>query len=193
MTAAEPSDVLVPGSSKNNPLLGPLPLGGLTAVTSLGSAAPGLAKHPQPQAYQQTYQEQQVLTASPQQLLLMLYDGAIRFLKIGRKAQLAGDTEKSHQNLVRAQKIIAEFMGSLDLELGGEAAQNLLQLYEYLHHQLVQANLKKEIALIDEVLGHLSELRKTWAQAIAIANQENQAENAANSQASLDSEEGLRG
>jgi flagellar protein FliS len=120
----------------------------------------------------QHYQEQQITTASKEQLLIMLYDGAIRFCKVAKKAMLENNIEKSNHHLIRAQRIIMEFMGSLDLNVGGETAKQLFVLYEYLHHQLVQANVKKETALIDEVIEHLSGLRQTWVAAIEITKQE---------------------
>ena len=128
-------------------------------------------------AYQvhQQYQKQQVHTASPEQLLIMLYDGAIRFCKVARKAIAEKDISKSHENLIKAQKIISEFMATLDTDVGGEAAENLLKLYEYLHHQLVQANIKKDEERVTDVINHLQDLRKTWNQAIVIAAKEREA------------------
>lgn len=118
------------------------------------------------------YRKQQIETASPEEVLIMLYDGAIRFLNVARKAIEEKDIEKSHNNLMKAQNIIIEFMNSLDMELGGEIAFNLYRLYEYLHHRLVQANIKKDVAMVDEVLDHLKSLKATWEEAIRIARQE---------------------
>lgn len=120
------------------------------------------------------YQKQQVETASPEELLILMYDGAIRFLNVARKAMEEKNIEKSHNNLIRAQHIITELMASLDMEIGGEVAQNLFRLYDYLHYRLVQANIKKDTAMIDEVLSHLRSLKETWEQAIKIAHQERQ-------------------
>ena len=120
----------------------------------------------------QSYLQQQVQTASREQLLLMLYDGAIRFLKVARKGMEAQDVEKAHQNLIRGQRIVSELMASLDVKLGGEPARNLMNLYEYLYYRLVQANLKKDVAMLDEVLEHLAQLRQTWEEAIRIAARE---------------------
>ncbi|MBY0450717.1 MAG: flagellar export chaperone FliS [Cyanobacteria bacterium] len=120
------------------------------------------------------YQKQQVETASPEELLLLMYDGAIRFLNVARKSMEEKNIEKSHNNLIRAQHIVTELMASLDMEIGGEVAQNLFRLYDYLHYRLVQANIKKDTAMIDEVLTHLRSLKETWEQAIKIAHQERQ-------------------
>jgi flagellar protein FliS len=118
------------------------------------------------------YKKNQVETASPEEILLMLYDGAIRFLVVAKKGIEEKNIEKSHKNLVKAQQIILEFMNSLDMEIGGEMAVNLYRLYEYLHYRLVQANIKKDVAMIDEVLGHLRSLKTTWEEAIRIARVE---------------------
>ncbi len=102
----------------------------------------------------------------------MLFDGAIRFSVIAKKAMNNGDIEKCHTHLIKTQNILTELMISLDMEIGGEMAKNLYKLYDYLHYQLVQANVKKDPALIDEVLHHLRDLKKTWEEAIKIAKNE---------------------
>lgn len=118
------------------------------------------------------YQKQAIETASQEEILLMLYDGAIRFLLISKKAHEAQDWEKYNRHLLKTQNIILEFMNSLDLEMAGEVGRNLYNLYEYFHYQLVQANIKKDLALVDEVLTHLRGLKATWSEAIRIAQQE---------------------
>jgi flagellar secretion chaperone FliS len=102
----------------------------------------------------------------------MLYDGAIRFLLIAKKAHEAKDWEKYNNHLIKAQHIVLEFMNSLDMEVGGEMAVNLFRLYEYLHYRLVQANIKKDVAMVDEVLDHLRNLKSTWEEAIRLASKE---------------------
>jgi len=87
---------------------------------------------------------------------------------------LAQDYEKSNHFLLKTQRIITEFMGSLDLKNENETTKQLFLLYEYLHHQLVQANVQKNTVLVDDVLEHLIDLRKTWVTAIEIAQQEAQ-------------------
>jgi len=108
------------------------------------------------------YQQAQVDTASPERLLLMLYEGAIRFLNAGRKGILERKYEVAHQNIVKAQDIITEFMATLNMKDGGEFAQNLFDLYEYLNGRLTQANLQKDVAIVDEVLGFVRELHEAW-------------------------------
>ena len=118
------------------------------------------------------YKKNQIETATPEEILIMLYEGAIRFLLLAKKASAANDLEKCNKNIIKAQHIVREFMDSLDMEVGGEMSLNLYRLYEYLHYRLVQANIKKDIAMIDEVLDHLRSLKSTWEEAIRIAQQE---------------------
>ena len=124
----------------------------------------------------QQYKAQQVETASPEQILILLYEGAIRFLGIARRATEQGDIEKAHKHLLKAQRIITELMVSLDIEIGGQTAQSLYDLYDYLHYRLVEANLNRDVTMIDEVLGHLRPLKATWEQAIEITLRERQAQ-----------------
>ncbi len=118
------------------------------------------------------YKAQQIQTATPEEILILLYEGAIRFLMVARKAIEADELEKAHNHLVKTQRIITELMLSLDMDIGGEVAKNLYSLYDYLHYRLVQANLQKDVTMIDEVLEHLRALKQTWEQAIRIAAQE---------------------
>jgi flagellar protein FliS len=122
--------------------------------------------------YLKQYQQTQIQTASPEKILIMLYDGAIQFLNKARIAIEEKNIEKTHNNIIAAQRIITEFMNTLDLQTGGEVAKNLFDLYEYLHYRLVQANLKKDISMVDEVIEHLKDLKQTWEEAIKIAQRE---------------------
>lgn len=130
--------------------------------------------------YTDAYRTQQIQTATQEQLLIMLYEGAIRFLNLSKAGYEEKNLEKYHTNITKAQRIIMEFMTTLDLKMGGEMAKNLFSLYEYLHYQLMQANLKKNVSMIDEVLMHLRDLKATWEEAIGALKQE---ESRANRQA----------
>jgi flagellar protein FliS len=122
--------------------------------------------------YLKQYQQTQIQTASPEKILIMLYDGAIQFLNKAKVAIESKNIEDTHNNIISAQRIITEFMNTLDINSGGEMAKNLFSLYEYLHYRLVQANLKKDIEMIDEVIIHLKDLKQTWEEAIKIAQKE---------------------
>lgn len=112
------------------------------------------------------YLKNQIETSSPEQILILLYDGAIKFLNQAKIGIQNKDIELSHNNLTKAQNIISELRNTLDMEIGGDLANNLYALYNYFNRRLVQANIKKEIEPVDEVLEHLRGLRDTWKQAI---------------------------
>ena len=122
--------------------------------------------------YLKQYQTNQIQTASPEKILIMLYDGAIQFLNKAKKEIENNNIQEIHNNIVGAQRIIAELMNSLDMEIGGEVAVNLYNLYDFLYYTLVQANLKKDAAKVGEVLTHMKDLKETWEKAIIIANKE---------------------
>jgi flagellar protein FliS len=119
--------------------------------------------------YARTYQTQAVLTASPGLLVLMLYDGALRFLA---KAHVALEADKDdwhrfeviNRNIQKAQNIIAELKGTLNHDAGGEVAANLDRLYEYYIRRLHEANFKKDVNPVIEVEGLLGELRDGWSE-----------------------------
>ena len=122
--------------------------------------------------YIKQYQRMQVETASPEKILIMLYNGAINFLKKAKVAFEGNNKVEAHNNIIAAEKIILEFMTTLDMDLGGEMAKNLYALYDYLYNRLVESNMKNKPEIIDEVLDHLVKLRDTWNKAIEISNRE---------------------
>ena len=113
--------------------------------------------------YQQ-YQQQNVNTASPGELVVMLYDGCIRFIKQAVERINNNNMQEAHDAIIRAQDIILEFMSTLDMNY--EISQNLLALYDYMHGQLIEANIQKDADILQEVLELLTELRDTWAEAV---------------------------
>ncbi|MDD4549624.1 MAG: flagellar export chaperone FliS [Syntrophomonadaceae bacterium] len=115
------------------------------------------------QAYD-NYKRATVETAAPGKLLLMLYDGAIKNIDNAKKAINSKDMNTAHEQIIKAQDIILELIATLNMDYA--IAKNLFSLYEYLHYQLVQANLNKDIKPLDEVKGFLVELRETWEAAI---------------------------
>ena len=118
----------------------------------------------------QSYRQSQVETADQATLLLMLYSGAIKFLGQARTAMEEEDLVETNRLLGRVQDILCELMGSLNPDLP-EISGNLFQLYEYMHHQLVQANIKKDLSLIDSVDRMLNNLLDAWQAAIKGENQ----------------------
>jgi len=107
------------------------------------------------------YQEQAVLTASPGKLILFLYGRAISLLNQAQKALNNNEGEKAHNSLVGAQSILWELISSLDYKVE-PLAQNLFLLYDYMLQRLVEANLKKDKEIIEEVKGMLVELKESW-------------------------------
>lgn len=108
------------------------------------------------------YLETAVETASPVRLIVMLYDGAIRFINEAIYAMRQRDYETQNNRLQRAQKILAELISSLDFEKGGEIAENLFRLYTYMYNQLVEANLQDSPERLEHVIGLLADLREAW-------------------------------
>lgn len=122
--------------------------------------------------YVKQYQKMNIETATREQILIMLYDGAIQFLNKAKIALPKKDYENYNNNLIGAQKIIQEFINSLDREIAPQLAENLASLYEYFIRRLIHANIKKDIEAIDEVLTYLKNLKATWEKAIALNQQE---------------------
>lgn len=114
----------------------------------------------------QSYLEMKVKTASPIQLVIMLYDKAIVCLNTAieliNKKSIKFDV--INNNIIRAQDIISELMLSLDFEQGGEIAQNLFSIYDYCMKQMIDGNIKKDSNLLTDVVKILSELRSAWAE-----------------------------
>ena len=115
-----------------------------------------------------SYKAQSVQTASPGKLVLMLFDGYLRFTTAARNAFDETDMTKKNEginnNLIRAQNIVTELQSSLDMSVPGELPGTLYRLYDYVLHQLQQANLHKKAETIDEADKVINELREAWAE-----------------------------
>jgi flagellar protein FliS len=110
------------------------------------------------------YKETQIRTATPGRLVVMLYDGAIKCLNIAIET-LENKTLKLDQvsnNIIKAQDIVSELMVSLDFEKGGEIAKDLFNIYMYMNRELLDANIKKEVAPLKNVRKFLMDLREAW-------------------------------
>lgn len=126
-----------------------------------------------PAAYAQHYRSTAVNTASPAQLVLMLFDGALRFMGAAHRGFTEVDparrNEQIHNNLIKTQAILRELQCSLDLAAGGEFAKRMFQLYDYMLTQLRDANLKKAPEPIHVVEELLVPVRDAWSQMLAQA------------------------
>ncbi|HEY4544752.1 MAG TPA: flagellar export chaperone FliS [Tissierellaceae bacterium] len=111
-----------------------------------------------------TYKNNQILTAPQNKLVVMLYDGAIRNLKLSKIEMENKDLNKVNEYLQKTQDIVFELMSTLNLEVGGDVAKNLYSLYDYMYSRLIEANIKKDLEIINEIQGLLEELRDAWAQ-----------------------------
>jgi flagellar protein FliS len=110
------------------------------------------------------YKNNSVNYASKEQLLLMLVEGAVKFCKVARQAIVHKDVKKAHDALVRTQDIFSELMISLDTSVGDWAVQ-LFNVYAFIKDRLVEANLRKNIEIIDEILPLIEDINETWKEA----------------------------
>ena len=106
------------------------------------------------------YANNKILTASPAEVTLMLYEGAIKFCNIAIIAIENGEVEKAHVNIKKTQRIIEEFRNTLDRQY--KVAEDFDRIYVYLLQRLLQANIKKDKAILEEVNMHLRSVRDTW-------------------------------
>lgn len=112
-----------------------------------------------PAGYQQ-YEKNKILTASPAELTLMLYEGAIKFANIAIMAIEKGEIEKAHNNIRKVERIIEEFQATLNHKY--PVAKDFDEVYTYLKRRLLEANIKKDKDIMEEVLKHLRTMRDTW-------------------------------
>ena len=117
------------------------------------------------------YKRQQVMTATPEALTLMLYNGCLKFIKEGVEALAEKHYETANESLQKAQNIISEFRVTLNMDY--EISHQLLPLYNYAYDRLVEGNMKSDPTIIAEASDIMTELRDAWAQAMKKAREEN--------------------
>lgn len=120
-----------------------------------------------PSAYAQ-YNNSRVMTASPAELTLMLYDGAIKFCNIATVAVEKGDVQKTYDNIVKVERIIEYLRATLDMKYA--VAQDFENIYTYLLRRLVEANVKKDKEILDEINMHLHSVRDNWKEVMKANN-----------------------
>ena len=113
---------------------------------------------------QQAYRDSSVLTAPPERLVVMLYDGANRFLFQAAHAMRSGDVSLTNNRMQRAEAIISELRGTLNHEQGGEIAGRLESIYDFCQRHLLEARLKRDPERVEQVMNLLGELRDAWEQ-----------------------------
>ncbi|CAM2810102.1 flagellar export chaperone FliS [Hathewaya histolytica] len=116
-----------------------------------------------------TYKNNSINYASKEQLLLMLVDGAVKFSKISREGILENDFEKANTNIIKTQNIFYELMTSLDTNLGGEWAKNLYSIYEFIVQNLINANIKKDIEILNETIPLIENVKEIWYEAYKVS------------------------
>lgn len=112
----------------------------------------------------QAYQQNSVSTASPGELTLMLYNGCLKFMKLAKKGMEDKNVELKNTNLIKAQKIIQELMVTLNIDL--EVSKSMLSMYDYMNRRLIEANIKNDKSIIEEVEALMTEFRDTWKEVI---------------------------
>jgi len=109
------------------------------------------------------YKSNEITTVSQGKLIVMLYEGAIRFLSIARdNVENPRKFDTVNANILKTQEIISELMASLDMNKGGKIADDLLSLYVYFKKRLLEANMKKDIEILNELIKHFNDLKTAW-------------------------------
>lgn len=114
------------------------------------------------------YANSKIMTASPAELTLMLYEGAIKFCNRAIMAVEKNEVENAHKNIMRVERIIEEFQATLDHQY--PVAEDFDNVYKYLMERLIEANMKKDKEILEEVLGHLRVMCDTWKEVMRLTN-----------------------
>lgn len=117
----------------------------------------------------QAYQQNSVVQSTPGELTLMLYNGCLKFLNQAKKGIETNNIELKNTNIQKAQNILREFMVTLDMSQN--ISESMASLYEYMINRLVEANIKNDVEMIEEVYGLTLEFRDTWKQVVQINRQ----------------------
>lgn len=116
------------------------------------------------------YSTAQAVTAAPEDLTLMLYNGALRFLTKSIAAVEEKNIEQANNNILKVQDIVLELMSTLKMEF--EVSNNLMTLYDFMYRHLVEANVKKDKKNLEEVYALIEQLRDTWSEAMKVARKQ---------------------
>ena len=113
------------------------------------------------------YQQQSVQTSTPGELTLMLYNGLVKFLKLSQNELDQKNMEMVNHYLKKSQNIVEELLFTLDRKY--EVTHNMARMYEYMLRRLIEANIKKDKAIISEVIGYAEQFRDTWMQVLKLS------------------------
>lgn len=117
----------------------------------------------------QSYQQNSVNTATPGELTLMLYNGCLKFIHMAKNGIENKNIEMKNTNIQKAQMIVQELMITLNMDL--EVSQNMMSMYDYMNRRLIEANIKNDTAILEEVEGLVTDFRDTWKQVIQVNRQ----------------------
>lgn len=117
------------------------------------------------------YSNSKVLTATPAELTLMLYEGAIKFCNLASLAIGKNELEKANLNIIKAQRIITELRTTLDFKYA--VAKEFELVYDYIYRRLLEANVKKDVDVLEEALTYIREMRDTWKEVMKLAKSSN--------------------
>lgn len=107
------------------------------------------------------YKENSINIASQEQLVIMLVDGAVKYTKVAKLALERGDKKRAHDELIRVQSIFAELIASLDINAGSFAI-DLINIYNFIRNKLIEANIKKDVKIIEEIIPVIEDVRNMW-------------------------------
>lgn len=113
------------------------------------------------------YKDNKILTASPAELTLMLYEGAIKFCNIANMALEKNEYDKANINIIKAEKIINEFRATLNHKY--PVAEHFEVVYDYIYRRLIEANVRKDKEILSEATGYIREMRDTWKEVMKMA------------------------
>ncbi len=113
------------------------------------------------------YQENIINTSRSEELVLMLYNGLVKFIMQAQKHLEEKDIQSAHEKILKAQNIVKHLKDTLDMKY--EVSINLDLMYEYMYNRLIKANIKKDKKILDEMLGFAKEFRDTWSNAMKLA------------------------
>ncbi|NMA65586.1 MAG: flagellar export chaperone FliS [Clostridiaceae bacterium] len=113
------------------------------------------------------YKENSIYTSTPEELVLMLYNGLVKFIMQAQSAVEERNYEKANHTIKKAQDIVAHFQSTLDMKY--EISKDLMKLYDYMYSRLLDANIRKDISILKELLTFAKELRDTWSKAMKLA------------------------
>ena len=116
----------------------------------------------------QLYKNNSIQTASPAKLVLMLYDGAIKFMNIAKDGMIEKNIEKTNTHIIKAERVINELRSTLDFKY--EVAKDFEIVYDYIYRRLIDANIHKDEAALDEALKYTREMRETWLEVMRLNN-----------------------